>query len=220
MTKVCTKCKIKKEFCEFHKQKDSRSGLRPHCKVCRGKYQKQYQETHQEEVSAYQKQWKLDNPHYQKEWRINNKEDISAYNRQWNKDNPEYFKQKYKDDLNYKISSKLRSRLSVVIKNLQKSGSAINDLQCSLEHAVQHMVKRYNREFAAQDYKLGRIPNPYITVEQLSQLMGKKGLHIDHIVPLSGFNLSNREELLKACHYSNLRLMWWSDNLSKGNKVI
>lgn len=36
-------------------------------------------------------------------------------------------------------------------------------------------------------------------------------------IPLSKFNLAKREELLKACHYTNLQPMWHLENLSRGN---
>lgn len=42
--------------------------------------------------------------------------------------------------------------------------------------------------------------------------------HIDHIVPLSKFNLTDYEQLKIACHFSNLQPLWAKDNLSKGNR--
>lgn len=42
--------------------------------------------------------------------------------------------------------------------------------------------------------------------------------HIDHIIPLA--SASNEEELRRLCHYTNLRPLWGTENLSKGSKQI
>lgn len=46
------------------------------------------------------------------------------------------------------------------------------------------------------------------------------GRHIDHILPLASFDLTNKEELLKACHYTHLQPLWRHENLAKGAKII
>jgi len=47
-----------------------------------------------------------------------------------------------------------------------------------------------------------------------------KGWHIDHVIPLSSFNLENGEKLLKAVNFINLQPLWAKDNMSKGDKII
>jgi hypothetical protein len=43
-------------------------------------------------------------------------------------------------------------------------------------------------------------------------------IHIDHIKPLSAFNLSNHDDFLDCCHYSNLQPLLAIDNLSKSDR--
>lgn len=49
---------------------------------------------------------------------------------------------------------------------------------------------------------------------------GKNGWHIDHIMPVSSFDLTNLQEVKRASHFSNLQPLWAADNQRKSNKII
>jgi hypothetical protein len=48
---------------------------------------------------------------------------------------------------------------------------------------------------------------------------GVYGWHIDHRMPLNGFDLTDREQFLKAAHYTNQQPLWAWENLEKNDKV-
>ena len=48
----------------------------------------------------------------------------------------------------------------------------------------------------------------------------RKGWHIDHIKPMNSFDLNDPEQLKECCHYSNLKPLWWIENLQKSYKYV
>jgi hypothetical protein len=102
-------------------------------------------------------------------------------------------------DINYKLSSNLRSRLSKAIARNQKTCSAIQDLGCSIEDFKKYLESKFTEGMSWNNY-------------------GKNGWHIDHIIPISSFDLHNPEELKEACYYTNLQPLWAKDNMRKGNR--
>jgi hypothetical protein len=116
----------------------------------------------------------------------------------WQGSNPKYYIDRKKKDIQFKLTCLLRSRLYIAIKNSQKVGSSIHDLGCSVDFLKSHLESLFQEGMSWENWSMC-------------------GWHIDHIIPLSSFNLENREELLKACHYTNLQPLWAKDNLRKSN---
>jgi len=111
-----------------------------------------------------------------------------------------YEKNKTKNSLIHRLTKNLRTRLNTAIRRKYKSGSSVRDLGCSIQEFIVYMESLFQ---------------PGMTWDNWSRL----GWHIDHIKPLSSFDLTNREELLTAVHYTNLQPLWAKDNISKGNKI-
>lgn len=49
---------------------------------------------------------------------------------------------------------------------------------------------------------------------------GTRGWHIDHKIPCASFNLLDQEQAKKCFHFTNLRPLWASENISKGDKIL
>lgn len=61
-------------------------------------------------------------------------------------------------------------------------------------------------------------PNKKITMKCYKCKKDKNEDDIDHIKPVSKFNLKEEKELKQCCHYTNLQPLLEKDNLSKSNK--
>lgn len=186
---------------------------------------KLYKESHKDEIrrhnkanidriSAWRKQYREKNRikilQKQKEYYTLNKPLIAAKRKlnqkRWNIKRNIRNRQRLNSDLNFKIACSLRSRLSASIRNNARGGSAVRDLGCIIEELKAHLESKfYNRP----------ITNEQMTWENWKM----NGWHIDHKVPLSFFDLTDREQFIKACHYTNLQPLWSEHNLSKNNNA-
>jgi hypothetical protein len=144
-----------------------------------------------------QREWFAANPNYQREYRSKNKDKERENNRR------AYEKRKLRrvTDTNFKLAASLRNRLNLAIKGNYKSGSAVGDLGCSIEEFKAYMESKFK---------------PGMTWDNWS----KTGWNIDHIEPLFKFDLTDADQLKKACHYTNLQPLWVEDHKIKTAKDI
>jgi len=214
--KICKKCMIEKPIPSFTKYKTSRNiGRRNVCKDCFTKQKAKYFQENKESCLLQALEWKKNNVESVREskrkWKKNNPKAVRKYNREYeirNRDRRnDQRKERRKNDPSYKISMNLRRAMIRSLIGQTKAGSAVRDLGCSIEE--------FRERFEEMFYVNKK------TGEMMSwDNYGHNGWHIDHIVPLVSFDLTNREQFLKACHYSNLQPLWWFDNLTKGSKNV
>jgi len=132
-----------------------------------------------------------------KTWKLKNKQKVKEYNNS-------YRKTRIRNDLNFKIRCNIRSRLSKSIKRNSKNGSAIVDLGCTIDEFKIYLESKFEPWMSWDNY------GPYN--------LNKDTWQIDHIVALANFDLTNRDQFIKACNYKNMQPMLASKNMSKGDK--
>ena len=155
-----------------------------------------------------------------KEWYENNKDKISSKQKAWREDNKDkirdqlktyrktnkdkirvHLNNKLKTDIQFKLSHNLRARLHSAIKGNYKVGSAVKDLGCTVEELKQYLESKFQSGMSWDNWS-------------------SDGCHIDHIKQLASFDLMDRQQLLEACHYTNLQPLWANENLTKSDKII
>jgi len=185
---------------------------------------KAYYEANIDKRKAQHKAYRMANPDKTKAnikaWREANPDKTKANSKAWREANPDkkkanakaYYEanrdkinarnnNRIKTDIQYKLSSRLRSRLRRALQGNFKNGSAVTDLGCSIDELKIYLESKFQSGMTWDNWSF-------------------EGWHIDHIVPLASFDLTDRKQLLLACHYTNLQPLWAIDNLSKGDSII
>jgi len=170
---------------------------------------KSYRELNSDKVKETKKNYydknKIKIINKSKDYYKNNKEKKKEYYRVYNKINKKKrndYKSSYREsNIQYKLACNLRARLKSAIDGNYKSGSAVKDLGCSMGKLKSYLESKFQLGMTWDNY-------------------GFYGWHIDHIKPLSSFDLTDRKQMLEACHYTNLQPLWAKDNLVKRNQII
>ena len=97
-----------------------------------------------------------------------------------------------------KLASYLRNRLYYALQRKKRIASPIRNLGCSLSKFKLYIENQFEKGMSWDNYG---------------------DWHLDHVLPLSYFNLTNKQEFLTACNWLNYQPLWAKDNLSKGAKV-
>lgn len=205
--KICSSCKELLPVENYSKSNSRACGIVSKCKKCvKDNYQNNKNIILEKQKNYYHK-CKQENPNINKEKYWKNpekyrKDSLINYNKRKQKVKEytkKYNTERLKEDVCYKISKSLRTRLYVALKKNYKKGSAIRDLGCSIEEFIVYISEMFDSNMSWSNY------GKYWT--------------IDHIIPLSLFNLTNENCLKKAVHFTNLQPLEKIQNIKKGNKL-
>ncbi len=234
--KNCKICKIDKYVSDFHPR-------HARCKSCYNDWQKQKRKNNPDTVrkyyenfkdsESYRKQIVRNRDHYHKnkesrlkknkEWRNNNLDKISINKKEYYNKNKELILQKKKDhylknkskiieqkrqygvkrrkvDHIFRLKNNLRRRLTSALKakGLRKSSKTQRLVGCSVLELKAHLESLFKPGMTWENYGTW---------------------HVDHIIPISSFDLNDEAELLKACHYTNLQPLWAEENIRKSDDL-
>jgi hypothetical protein len=127
-----------------------------------------------------------------KDYRIKNKKRIQ-------KQETKYRLNRLKNNIEFRLITNLRTRLNSVIRGEVKHATTLSLIGCSLNQLKKYIEDKFSPDMSWDNY-------------------GLYGWHIDHIKPLSKFDLTDEKEIRKACNYMNLQPLWAKCNISKSNK--
>lgn len=178
-------------------------GPKKRCDICNKEYRRLYWKARESNTKR-----KEQNKNRTEKFRKNNPHKISEYSRKYRygKNRENYLAKKrernkeYYKNVNYKLGQLLRYKLWISLKTqkVKKENSALSFLGCSKEELIQHLESQFSKGMTWENWSLN-------------------GWHIDHIRPISSFDLSDPAQVKECFHYSNLQPLWAIDNLKKSD---
>jgi hypothetical protein len=202
--KICSKCKIEKDVCEFGKKSVNNKGIqyyKSRCKICSNEDEKIKRDKNSEKYKTWYDKNREERNKWRTEYYQKNKEKIISQNKN------QYIKrnltrnQKYNEDPIFKIKRLLSTRMRdlLKLKKFNKKETYNNIMECSPQFLKEYLEKQFTEGMSWDNH-------------------GLYGWHIDHITPLS--SAKSEEEVYKLCHYTNLQPLWSEENLKKSNKIL
>lgn len=220
MSKICKRCKIEKDLSDFHNHRNKPDGKAIYCIPCNRSMMKRKTP---EQQKKYDLNSRLRHPEKRKQIWANyyakNKErlleknktanmsperlaKVRAYSKKYAPIQLEKQRQRRKNlTPEQKMARIVRNRFAKAVIRAKKGVKwcLTSELSgCTIVELRQHIEKQF-----LPGMNWGNHGN------------GHGKWNIDHIVPLAKFDMTKKEEQLKAFHYSNLRPLWFMDNMAR-----
>lgn len=208
--KSCSICKLTKELSAFGRDRHKRDGLTTTCKPCsklvRNGYRAPPKLMLTERICTVCSTLKPIGDYYKHSSRCKScqlarvaAQRVPADRVLSTRTQSVYKRVRRANDPLFKLRSNIGSLIanSIANKGYVKESSTVSILGCSIEQFKTHLEQLFTIGMSWDN---------------------RSAWHIDHIVPLSF--AQTEAELLLLNHYTNLRPVWSSDNLSKGKIIV
>lgn len=135
-----------------------------------------------------------------------NRDTIIAGQKKYGRENrkalTEYANERRRKDPKFAMRSVLRNRLCSALRDVKtaKAGRTMDLVGCPLPDFVRHIESQFS---------------PGMTWEN----RGQHVWHIDHIIPVAAFDLTDPDHQRMCFHYTNMRPLWAGDNMSKKDSI-
>lgn len=164
-----------------------------------------------EELKAYQREYYEKNRdrdrETHREWerkdRAAHPEKYAAKAKKWIKANRdkinEHSRSRYKNDPAYRISKTMRTMVRKMLTGCRKEFSTVQYVGCTPAELKKHLESQFDEHMTW--YNCGTY------------------WHVDHIVPMSFFDMTKEKDRLTCCHFSNLRPFPAEENVKKNGSL-
>ena len=235
MMKICCKCRIEKCETEIHKANKHADGLASLCKPCAIAKTKQWCQDNRDRSNQQSRNWSKTNHEkrllVQKQYRERNRDRLNhearirkSFNREERcKRQRERQKERMATDPIFALTRNLRGRFADALRNqsINKEISALKLLGCTIPELKQHLESKFQPGMTWENRGSVVLMNngkPILDASGMTILA--KRWNVDHIRPISSFNLFDIEQQKQCFHYTNLQPLWATDNISKGSKFL
>lgn len=216
MEKICNKCKISKSIDEYQKDIRGKFGIESRCKDCRNAYLKKYKnETNYDKT--YYKNNKENIIGKQKLYVKNNKENYNKYQNNYKKSNG-YKSQKLYNNKNKKAlleksyirrNNKIKKDISYKLR-LRISTDICNRLKKILKNKTNTSLEYLGCDFLQYKIYLESLFYPEMNWENWGKIW-----EIDHIKPISKFDLTIEDNIFKAFNYQNTQPLFKTTEIAE-----
>lgn len=241
--KICSKCKIEKEYKYFHVCKSKNCGIRSQCKECTNLNTRIKNIDNKEQIKIRNKEYQKDNKEYFINYRNEHKEHHNEINKKYREENKEFIKDiniKYRKNNREKVNQYARTYFKKLkdtgkfdyvkhnINKLERHNERMqNDTLYHMKHNIRGVIKKaISNKFYIKSKKTLNILG--CNFEEFKKYIESKfddkmnwnnhGTYwiYDHIKPIS--LATNEQEVYELNHYTNFQSLEKIENLYKSNK--